>query len=182
MRFLRHLGPRRSGGARALLLGLSLVLATAPLASSDVIAAIAAKKGPKGVWLDHTKRGAIEIYDCGRSLCGRVVWMKNPLQPSGEPVRDHRNAKKALRNRPICGMQMIGGLRRNTARTWSGGWIYDPERGQKFKLKVTQRGADRLTITGFLLTPAFGRSHAWTRASDETRRCAEVLKAAKGDN
>jgi len=137
-----------------------------------------AATGPKGIWLDQTKRGAIEIYDCGKALCGRVVWMKNPLKPSGKPVVDGRNPKTSLRTRTICGMKMMGGLRSTGARTWGDGWIYDPERGQEFSLKVTQRGADRLTVTGYILSPTFGKSFSWTRAPEDIGRCKPTVDAA----
>ncbi len=155
-----------------------ILLFTAIMAFGN--ASFAATSGPEGIWLDHTKRGAIEIFKCGRSLCGRVVWMKKPLKPSGKPFRDLRNSDQSQRQRTICGMQMIGGLRKSGARTWSDGWIYDPERGQQFSLKLTQRGGDRLTVTGYLLSPAFGKSFAWTRAPKDVGRCAPVVKAATG--
>ncbi|MFZ8528581.1 hypothetical protein ACO1NJ_14760, partial [Staphylococcus aureus] len=46
----------------------------------------------KGVWIDHTGRGAVEIIDCGGRLCGSVVWL-----------RDTKNVK-------ACGVQIIGNV------------------------------------------------------------------------
>src|SRR4029077_14920970 len=36
----------------------------------------AAASGPTGVWIDHTGRGAVEIFECAGGLCGRIVWLK----------------------------------------------------------------------------------------------------------
>lgn len=173
MRLRTMIHDRRNHPYFAALVASVLVLTSGTTASGN-----ADGQGPEGVWFDHTKRGAVEIFKCGRALCGRIVWMKNPLKPSGKPFRDLRNSDKSLRNRTICGMQMIGELRKTGRRTWQGGWIYDPERGQSFSLQVIQRGKDRLTITGYLLAPAFGKSFRWVRAPEDVDRCEETVKAA----
>lgn len=160
------------------LLKPGLVTMTLSLAVIWVATTAATASDLKGIWLDHTARGAVEIYDCGSSICGRLVWMKNPIKPSGEPFRDKRNSEPSLRNRTICGIQLIGRLRPDGAGDWGGGWIYDPERGQRFDLKVSQQGTNRLTITGYLVNPIFGKSFNWTRAAEDIGRCAPAVKAA----
>ncbi len=134
-------------------------------------------RDPVGIWLDHTKRGAVEIYTCGSALCGRIIWMKAPIKPSGVPFRDLRNPKKSLRQRTICGLKMIGRLQKTGRRVWDGGWIYDPERGKAFDLQLKWQSTDRLTITGYLFSPAFGKTFGWTRAPDDIGRCAPEVEA-----
>ncbi|MEL6421508.1 MAG: DUF2147 domain-containing protein [Pseudomonadota bacterium] len=133
---------------------------------------------PLGVWLDHTQRGAIELYECGASVCGRVVWMKNPLKENGRPVLDGRNPEAARRDRPICGMKIIGKLRRQGDGTWDGGWIYSPERGQEFSVRIIQRSAEALEVTGYIMAPTFGQTFRWTRAPDNIGACAPIVEAA----
>jgi len=150
--------------------GLSLVIPSGTKAATGV-------EAPVGIWLDHTKRGAVEIYPCGSALCGRIIWMKSPIKTTGKPFRDARNPKKSLRQRTICGMKMIGRLHKTGKRTWDGGWIYDPERGKAFDLQLRQNSTDRLTITGYLMSPIFGKSYGWTRAPEDIGRCAPVVEA-----
>ncbi|MGI9407165.1 MAG: DUF2147 domain-containing protein [Hyphomicrobiaceae bacterium] len=162
--FSAFIGFRTLAGA---VIGISL-LATPAKAATD----------PVGIWLDHTKRGAVEIYSCGAHLCGRVVWMKNHLKSSGEPFRDRRNPKKSQRDRTICGMKMLGRLRASGSKKWSGGWIYDPERGKSFDVVIRARGANQLKVTGYLFSPAFGKTFTWTRAPEDIGRCAPKVEAA----
>ena len=56
----------------------------------------AAASGPTGVWIDHTGRGAVEIFECAGGLCGRIVWLKD------------------AGNKSVCGTQIIGNAKRWT--------------------------------------------------------------------
>ena len=104
----------------------------------------AAPPSPTGLWLDHTGRGAVEILPCGQKLCGRIVWMQQPNDKKGQPLRDGLNPDKTLRARPICGLQVIGGLELQRDGSWDKGWIYDPEQGEAFDVEIRLRGPDRL--------------------------------------
>src|SRR5262245_29160194 len=46
---------------------------------------------PAGLWFDHTGRGIVEIVPCANNLCGRIVWLQNPLDNQGRPLRDLKN-------------------------------------------------------------------------------------------
>jgi hypothetical protein len=65
----------------------------------------------KGRWLTENGDGAIELYDCADKLCGRLVWMKQPLDKNGQPLTDVRNATPELRTRRLCGLAVLGDLR-----------------------------------------------------------------------
>ncbi|MEL7543255.1 MAG: DUF2147 domain-containing protein [Pseudomonadota bacterium] len=135
---------------------------------------------PVGIWLDHTKRGAIELYPCAENICGRVVWMKNPLKASGEPFRDRRNPDASKQNRTICGMNLIGGLQPDGRGNLLEGWIYDPERGQEFSAQIMRESDNTLVVTGYLMMPTFGKSFRWTKAPADIERCKPIVDAAQG--
>ena len=55
---------------------------------------------PQGVWLIDNEV-AVQIFDCGKLLCGRILWLLVPRNPEGQLVRDKKNPQPALRQRPL---------------------------------------------------------------------------------
>ena len=123
----------------------------------------ATEPGPTGVWIDHTGRGAVEIAPCGVELCGRIVWLQQPNDKQGQPLRDGRNEDKRLRVRTICGLQVIGGLKRQRDGSWDNGWIYDPEQGESFDVEIRLRGADGLQVKGYKGLKFLSETFQWQR-------------------
>src|SRR5262249_27458924 len=109
--------------------------------------------GPTGVWLDHTGRGAVEITECGGSLCGRIVWLKDAA------------------NRSVCGKQIIGNAKRSAAGTWDGGWIYDPDREARYSVELKLVGTNKLRVTGYMGSKLFSETYTWKRATGDLTRC-----------
>jgi uncharacterized protein (DUF2147 family) len=117
-----------------------------------------------GVWIDHTGQGAVEIAPCGNRLCGRVVWLKNPEHKS-------RTGKR------ICGTQILGDLRRQGARAWGDGWIYNPEDEERFSADLELAGANTLKVTGYLGIRLLGETFTWKRAATSLERCPGAIGA-----
>src|SRR5262249_10978320 len=113
----------------------------------------AAPSGPTGVWIDHTGRGAVEIKECASALCGRIVWLKDAT------------------NNSVCGKQIIGGARRTSAGTWDGGWIYDPDRGERYSVELKLVGTDKLRVMGYMGSKLFSETYTWKRPTVELARC-----------
>ncbi len=128
-----------------------------------------------GVWIDNTGDGAIEIAPCGDRLCGRIVWLKAPNDKSGRPLTDGYNPEAAKRNRPICGLPVIGDLKAQRSGAWDAGWIYDPKVGRSYDVELKLRSADRLQVTGYLGTKFFSETFNWTRAPAALPRCTAGL-------
>ena len=137
----------------------------------------AENQGFTGVWIDDTGQGAIEIGPCGDKLCGRVVWLKDPTDKSGKPLTDGYNPEAGKRKRPICGLPVIGGLKKQTNGAWDDGWIYDPKEGKSYDLELKLRSADRLQVTGYLGTKFLSESFIWTRAPATLPRCTTTNAA-----
>jgi uncharacterized protein (DUF2147 family) len=138
------------------------ILVAAALAGG--VAAQTPAAGVAGVWIDHTGQGAVEIAPCGNRLCGRVVWLKNPEHKS-------RTGKR------ICGTQILGGLRREGARAWGDGWIYNPEGEERFSAALELAGANILKVTGYLGIRLLGETFTWRRATSTLERCAGAIGA-----
>lgn len=124
-----------------------------------------------GVWIDHTGRGAIEIAQCGTTLCGRIVWTKDTVDAKGQPLRDMLNPDKAKRGQPICGLQIIGDVKAQRNGTWDEGWIYDPEKGEEFSVELALRQPDVLQVKGYMGMKFLSETFTWRRAPPDQQRC-----------
>jgi uncharacterized protein (DUF2147 family) len=128
-----------------------------------------------GVWIDHTKRGAIEIMPCGQRLCGYVYWVKDPVSRSGKPVLDINNPDPARRGKPMCGTQILINLtqqaRGRYGHVWGAGSIYNPEEGQSFDAEVKLISPNELSVLGYVGVKFLGEQFTWTRAPAELVRC-----------
>ena len=164
---------------RTILFGGNIGRLAAALVAFSASAALAQTAAPPpvlspgftGVWLDDTGQGAIEIGPCGDKLCGRVVWLKDPVDKTGKPQTDGYNPEAGKRKRPICGLPVIGDLKRQSGGSWDAGWIYDPKDGKSYDVELKLRGADRLEVTGYIGTKFLSESFIWTRAPATLPRC-----------
>ena len=145
-----------------LMLTLSLVTAVSAMASD--------KDAIIGAWNNEEKDGKIEIYHCGDRYCGKVVWAKEPNYPEGSkegppgtPRLDHNNPDPALRKTPIIGLVIMQDFIFAGDDTWSGGTVYDPKSGKKYRGKMTLVSPNQLSLRGFIGIPLFGRTTTWTR-------------------
>lgn len=112
---------------------------------------------PTGVWFDHNGRGAVEIKQCagGTGLCGYVVNVKDPA-----------NASR-------CGLQILGEVTQD-----GGGWIYSPERKQKYDVALKRLSDDKLRVVGNAGSRYFSKTFTWNRAPDDIVRCDGKTAAA----
>ena len=151
--------------ATALAALTALLLAVLPLAAQQALPQAPVPPPPAGLWIDHTGRGAVEILPCGQKLCGRIVWMQQPNDKRGQPLRDGLNPEKSLRSRPICGLQVIGDLEPQRDGSWDKGWIYDPEQGEAFDVEIRLRAPDKLQVKGYKGFKFLNETFQWQRAT-----------------
>ncbi|HEX9882273.1 MAG TPA: DUF2147 domain-containing protein [Hyphomicrobium sp.] len=136
---------------------------TAAAISATLLSAVSARaaENPLGVWIDHTGRGAVEITDCNGKLCGYVAWAK-----------DSKDAES-------CGYQIIGDVKPIGGGTWDNGWIYDPDRDDKFDVEIKPIGADKLRVTGYAGIKWLSETMTWKRAPAELQKCSKTGTEAK---
>ena len=128
---------------------------------------------PVGLW--YAERGAaqVAIEPCGGELCGRVVWLRSPLDDDGCALRDRNNPDPALRHRKVTGLEILHGLRPQRDGSWVSGSIYDPTTGNTYTCQLVLAGDDRLRLRGYVGIPLLGRTTTWTRVGAQNRRCRE---------
>jgi len=124
-----------------------------------------------GIWYDDTGKGAVEIRNCGKNLCGNIIWLKKPINQLGQPLTDKLNPSMKGRARPICGLQVIGKLKRQPDGSWDAGWIYDPKQGKAFDLELRLKSQNRLQVTGYLGLKFLSETFMWLRAPTNLKRC-----------
>ncbi len=124
-----------------------------------------------GVWYDDTGRGAVEIAPCGGSLCGHIVWLNQPLNEKGQPLRDIYNPEPTRRGQPICGLQVLGKLSRQSDGSLDGGWVYDPKVGKAYDAELRLKSANHLLVRGYAGLKMLGKTLNWRRADRELPSC-----------
>ena len=130
-----------------------------------------ADQGVQGWWLDATGKAGVFIAPCGAQLCGRIEWLRVPLNKAGKPKTDIHNPDVALRARQVCGLTMMGGFSSDGDGGWRGGWIYDPSTGNTYKSIMHVAADGTLRVRGYVGMPLFGRSEVMTRPATLLRIC-----------
>jgi hypothetical protein len=117
---------------------------------------------PPGIWLMGIKV-AIQIFDCNGMLCGRVIWLKAPLDPKGILKRDRLNPDPALRERQVCGPTIIWNMRAVDSGRWKDGWFYNPDDGATYRIEMELQSADVIVTRVYEGLPIFGETRTLVR-------------------
>jgi hypothetical protein len=62
--------------------------------------------------------------------------------------------------------------------TSGGGWIYSPERKQRYDVALTRLSDDKLRVVGNAGSRFFSRTFTWNRAPEDIVRCGETTATA----
>jgi uncharacterized protein (DUF2147 family) len=153
-----------SGAAIAavgLLLGFTIQMAPAAADPKEV-----------GVWYDDTGKGAVKIEICTpTTLCGKIYWLKEPMADDGQPKMDRYNPEPSRRNRPICGLPILGDLEKISDGGFDNGWVYDPKEGKSYSVALDLVDTDTLKVTGYKGMRFLGKSFIWKRAPADLTSC-----------
>ncbi|MGD9839881.1 MAG: DUF2147 domain-containing protein [Afipia sp.] len=122
-----------------------------------------ADDGPHGLWLTEKGDARIQVTQCGRALCGRVAWLREPIDPAtGRPQTDDKNPDPALASRPMIGVQLFIGMVPTGPGTWTGR-IYNGDDGKVYDGKVLFTGPRTLRVEGCVGAICGGEN--WSRVS-----------------
>ncbi len=149
-------------------MGLELILALA------MAPAAAGSPPADSVWLNDKGTAAIRLATRDGELSGRIVWMRRPRGDSGEIKRDRHNPDPALRERPLCGLPLLEGFRRE-GQHWVGGRVYNPRTGKQYAARLSLPEPDTLVMRGFVVLPVFGSSVTWQRAEEPPGKCPDAV-------
>lgn len=130
------------------------------LISSPVLAA-----DPSGTWMSEDGGTRVRISNCGESLCGSVVWLKNPIdKTTGKPKTDKFNPDDGKKNRPMLGLQVILGMKPNGTDRWSG-QIYNADDGKTYRSNLMLQSPTKARVEGCVLQIiCIGES--WTKVAE----------------
>jgi glucans biosynthesis protein C len=165
-------------GMRSKVRPLRRPVALSPTAAAALLLALglAAPGGaraatPVGIWYAEGGAAKVAIEPCGEALCGRVVWLRSPLDEDGCALQDGHNPDPTLRTRKVEGLAILWGLTRRPDGSWSNGRIYDPATGSTYTCQLALDGDDRVRLRGYVGIPLLGRTTTWTRVAAEKRLC-----------
>jgi uncharacterized protein (DUF2147 family) len=130
-------------------------------------AADAATPVTEDVWLMDSQV-AVQIFDCGDLLCGRVIWLIIPRDAQGVLNRDVRNPDTALRQRPLCGLTVLWGLHPKGPDRWENGWFYNPFDGNTYRVSAKLTSADLIVARIYRGIPIFGKTKTLQRVAHGT--------------
>jgi len=117
-----------------------------------------------GVWLTAAGDAKVRVSPCGDSLCGVIVWLKNPIDSAtGKPQVDDKNANKSLAKRPIIGLNIFSAMR-PAGHKWSGK-IYNADDGKTYSSELHLAGARKLEVRGCVMSFLCG-GETWTKVGD----------------
>ena len=112
--------------------------------------AAVAGEGLDGFWMDSDGEVILEIGPCGAARCGKVAWLKQPLGPDGRALRDYRNPNPALQRRPVCGLEVVSGFRKQPDGTWGEGTVYVSDMGTSYSGYAQILSSDQIKVTGYV--------------------------------
>lgn len=135
------------GGASALLMAVSALAADPAVGRWKTI------DGDTG-----QAKSIVEIsQNADGSLSGRIVELLNPSRPN--PTCD--KCKDDRKNKPITGMEIIRGMRRD-GEDYAGGTILKPDEGKVYKSKMELiEGGSKLEVSGCVAFIC--KSQVWLR-------------------
>ncbi len=113
-----------------------------------------------GIWADEDGQSNIEISQCGDALCGRVVWLREPINANGQPKTDINNPDARQRNRPLLGLTIISGLQPDDDSQLKG-LVYNAEDGKVYDLYLKPKRTT-MEVEGCFAFILCG-SQTWTR-------------------
>lgn len=156
---------------------LTLTLFSAALPAATAAESFLDNQDIFGLWVDHgaseKRKVAVLIEDCNGQVCGRIVWMKKAQTSDGQPKRDAKNTDAALRERPLCGLQVLDGFRHVKENVWNSGQIYNPDDGQIYRSSIGLMEDGSLEIRAYIGIPLFGKTLQWVRPQEDLPRCNE---------
>ncbi len=127
------------------------------------IITFAQKDKIEGHWLNEDKTAKIEIYRATDSkYYGKIIWLKEPNR-NGKAKLDDFNTKESLRSRPLMGLTLLRGFKKDSEKTYDDGEIYDPKNGKTYSCTITYRNDKELGVRGYIGISLLGRTTTFYR-------------------
>ncbi|MEN9684906.1 MAG: hypothetical protein RLZZ28_692 [Bacteroidota bacterium] len=115
-----------------------------------------------GIWLNSSGKGQIQVYKEGDKYYGKIIWLREPNGPRGNPKLDANNPDRSLQSQPLVGLVILRGFKFDDGE-WNSGKVYDPENGKDYKCYLKLKDAKTLNVRGYIGISLLGRTEVWTR-------------------
>ena len=119
----------------------------------------------EGFWMDSHGEVILQIYPCKSGYCGKVAWLRLPLGPDGLLLTDYRNPDPSLRSRPVCGLEVLTGFKKQADGTLADGTVYVSDYGMTFSGYAELLNPKQVKVTGYVALPIFGQSEVWSKVT-----------------
>ncbi len=120
---------------------------------------------PSGIWLRATGSSKIQIYKCGNSYCGKVVWLREPIDPAtGKPKTDNKNPDASRHNRPLIGTRVILNMQPDGENKWRGR-VYVADEGKIYNGTMELTNPNTLKLAGCVLGGLICKKTRMTRTN-----------------
>ena len=128
-----------------------------------------------GFWVTEDGDWVVQISPCNGEFCGQLVVLSKSHRPDAVRL-DAKNPNPAERNRPLCGLELLGGFTPSDGQPekWKGGWVYDPENGKTYSSHMWLDGPDTLKVRGYILTTLLGRNETLKRETNPIKHCSRL--------
>ncbi|HET7852377.1 MAG TPA: DUF2147 domain-containing protein [Methyloceanibacter sp.] len=118
---------------------------------------------PSGIWAKDDGSAKMEVRKCGRGICSKIVWLRDPNDSRGRPLHDARNENTSMRDRPIMGLPLFSNMVATDSNAWVGN-VYNPEEGKIYTdVKVTLVSRNQIVLKGCKAWLLCGEK-VWTRS------------------
>lgn len=118
-----------------------------------------------GIWFTEGKKSKVKIYKKKGKYYGKIIWLKKPDDPFGNPKTDMRNPDESKRDRKILGLLILRDFEYDGDNEWDEGEIYNPEDGKKYSCVMTlSDDAKTLDVRGYVGISLFGKTTVWKKA------------------
>ena len=142
----------------------SLIVSVLLLANSALASTSNSPDDRVGVWKTGEGTAMVRIYKNGDKYQGKVVWLKEPIDPeTGKPKVDKNHPDEASRKRAVLGLINIWGFLYKDNNTWDDGNIYDPKNGNTYSCTIKLTSPNSLEVRGYIGVSLIGRTDNWTR-------------------
>lgn len=126
---------------KAAITGLAVFILTSP-----------AQAETYGTWRNPSGSVQVEIYDCGSTRCGRVVWANQKAQ----------NDAKRGSGKELIGMTILRNFTQDSKGVWRGR-AYVPDIDREFSGSAKLVNGNQLRVKGCLMGRVGCKSQTWTR-------------------
>ena len=101
----------------------------------------------------------IEIFEKHNRVYGKIIELLNSTAKNPKCEKCDGEDK----NKPILGLIVLKGLKRDKDGSYSDGKILDPKHGKMYKCNLSLETKDKLKVRGFIGINLLGRTQFWER-------------------